>query len=309
MTRAMRWWGLGAIACVLLASGCSSSAGRPAQGGPSASAGVRLAPDPPFAASRITVVLDDPSLDPAKCQFEWRRNGTVIADARGGSLEPSGFSKGDRIAVAVTIVDPTGGKARMLGAEARVANSPPKVTRATLVMATTPAGAELQARVDCADPDGDSTTYAYQWFRNGNRIKDAAGESLPAGGLGRGDRIAVEVVASDGEAESPPVRSDQLELDNRPPQFTSQPPAPRAGDVAFHYVAVAVDPDGDPLRYELSSAPEGMTIDPQGALDWSLPPRGSAGGEYAVGIRASDGKGGEAVQTFTIHLGPPQAKR
>jgi hypothetical protein len=146
-------------------------------------------------------------------------------------------------------------------------------------------------------------------LRNGALMEAETGPSLPMDSLALGDQVAVEVVASDGESESPPVRGESAPLQNRPPRFTSQPVAPGPADSEFRYRAVASDQDQDPLRYELVSGPSGMAVNPDGNVIWTVPAGAGRRGEYAVTIRAADSKGGAATQQFTIRLDPPVAKR
>jgi hypothetical protein len=308
MIPARPWYGLLALAGVLAIGGCSARTGGGAATAAHHDFGVRLTPEPANAMARIAVVFEDPRLEPAKCRFQWRRNGSLIADAQTDGLDPSHFSKNDQIAVAVSAPDPSSGAVRTLHAAVRVENTPPKLTRVTLAVSTASGTPELQANVECVDPDGDVPTYTYRWLRNDAAMDGAAGPSLPLSRIAPGDRVALEVVARDDASSSSPVRSDAFNIENRPPQFSSQPVAPRAADVSFRYHAVATDPDGDPLRYSLVSGPIGMTVDASGNIYWPLPLGDSHRGAFPVRIRAIDAKGGEATQDFTISLDPPPAK-
>jgi hypothetical protein len=297
-----------ALAGALALGGCSGQGSGSARVADHRGGALRLAPDPANTASRISVAFRDAGLQSAPCRFEWRRNGNVIADAGTDGLDPSRFSKNDVIAVTVTAPAPSGGKARTLQAEVRVVNTPPKLTGANLATSTASGAPVLQANVECADPDGDVPSYDYRWFKNGAPVDDLTGASLPLTRLARGDRVVVEVVARDDVSSSTPLRSDPYTVGNRPPQFSSQPNAPRSSDASFEYQAVAKDPDGDPLQYELVSGPAGMTVDPGGIVHWSLPSGTLRRGAFPVRIRATDSKGGEATQDFTIRLDPPPAK-
>jgi RHS repeat-associated protein len=63
--------------------------------------------------------------------------------------------------------------------------------------------------------------------------------------------------------------------------------------------AVATDADGDPVRYEIVSGPTGISIDPQtGVIRWN--PSGI--GSFPVQVRATDGRGGGAVQDFSVSV-------
>ena len=305
MFRLERGWMV--IAGLWFLGGCSSSGTDRQASSPAKGMAAHLAPDPASAAMSISVVLSDPLIDPANCRFEWRRNGNLIAGATTNVLEPSQFAKGDRIEVVVSVPNAAGGSPTIAKAKVGVVNTPPKITRAELSITTDAGESHLHANVEGTDLDGDRLTYAYRWLLNGGTIDQATAASFPVNAHGRGDRIAVEVMASDGDTKSPPMTSVPYVMDNAPPQFSSQPMAPKPGDQAFQYQAVASDPDGDPLHYELSAGPQGMSIDPQGNVSWTLPsPRTGA---YPVRLLAIDSKGGQAIQDFTLQLGVQEAKQ
>jgi hypothetical protein len=300
-----------ALACVLLVGGCSAGDSAGARKSSTAAhhdAGVRLSPDPAYSTARIAVILEDPRLQQANCKFLWRRNGVLVVGAETNGLDPSHVSKGDEIAVVVTVRDPATGKVQTLNASVHVENTPPKLTRVTVMPDTSADASSLRASVECADLDGDVATFDYHWFRNGEPVDGASGATLPLSSLKRGDRVVVEVVAHDDVSASVPMRSDPYAFNNQPPRFTSQPKAPRADDKTFQYQAVAVDLDGDPIGYELVSGPDGMTVDSGGNVSWLLPTGELRRGTYPVRIRAKDARGGEATQDFTISLDPPAAK-
>ncbi len=308
MIRRPTFQGVVALACAFVLGGCSAG-GDARQAAVHGDGQMSLSPDPAFAGAQITVVFKDRDLRPEQCRYEWRRNGTVIPQAGSNALEPALFAKGDRIEVSVVAPRTDPGKERRLRAEVRVVNTPPTILRVTVVPAATSDRAEFRAIPESLDQDGDSLTYAYRWSRNGTLMEAETGPSLPLDSLALGDQIAVEVVASDGESESPPVRGESAPLQNRPPRFTSQPAAPGPTDSEFRYRAVASDQDQDPLRYELVSGPSGMVVNPDGNVLWTVPAGAGRRGEYTVTVRAVDSKGGAATQQFTIRLDPPVAKR
>jgi hypothetical protein len=291
---------LAALGCALLLGGCAgrtSESEKAAVGG-----GIRLSPNPAFAASRIDVIFDDPRIDPSKCRFEWKRNGSVIGAARSNMLEPVHFSKGQLISLDVFVEDPTGGEPRRLNASVEVVNTAPTVLEARLALSASSGQAEVQGSVQCVDPDGDPVSYTYRWFKNDQPIEGETKPNLLVSQVGRGDRVVLEVVANDGQVSSPPMRSEPLRIENHPPHFSSQPIAPKTTDVWFRYQAVAADPDNDRLRYELVKGPIGMTVAPEGAVAWELPPKNERIGEHRVSIKVSDSKGGEAVQEFSVRF-------
>jgi hypothetical protein len=65
----------------------------------------------------------------------------------------------------------------------------------------------------------------------------------------------------------------------------------------YSYAVQASDPDGDPLNYSLPIKPAGATINSHsGRIKW-LP---TATGSFAFEVRVADGRGGVAIQDFTV---------
>jgi hypothetical protein len=303
MTRAPA--GIPACALVLglaLLSSCASddrTRAVPASAAAPEEAGViRLSPDPAFAGAEITVVAVDAARSLEGCRYEWRRNGRPIDGAVSVSLPPSSFTKSDEIEVRV--FPPEGGEA--LTARVEVANSVPVVSRVTVLPAVDGTDVRFQATVESSDSDQDALQYSYRWFKNGTVLGSESGPQLRLSGLNRGDRIQAEVVASDGESQSPPARAEVIPLDNHPPRFTSQPETPRPGTSSFQYQAAATDEDRDRLRFELASGPSGMTVTPDGLVTWTYPAPSADRREFAVVLRVLDSNGGEGTQSFTLRL-------
>jgi hypothetical protein len=292
--------------CALALSGCGSVEQR-AAAMPSGDA-IRLSPSPGYANARLAVVFGEGAPDPARCQFEWRRNGMRIEGETGRELPPARFRRGDHILVRVVSAT-ADAEPQAWTAQTQVANSAPQVSRVTIAMDDDPAGSALRAVVECTDVDGDTPRLEYEWFRNGDPIENATEPSIRVASLQRGDRLTVSVVARDFESAAPPAQSEAFSLENHAPAFTSQPTAPGPDDDTFAYRAVAADPDGDVLRFEIVSGPDGLTVSPQGQVLWTLPGREARRGDFAVRIRATDSHGGEAVQEFTLRIGQAVAAR
>jgi hypothetical protein len=293
-----RRWSL-LVPVALLVAGCSKHAGQSAHNASFTPSGTHIAPENPDAQTELQAVVSVQGVDPSSCQYTWKRNGMTLQGETRNVLAPRQFQKGDEIEVEVAPLA-SGEIGRSLKASTRVGDAAPVVTSAGVTLESSAKGFELMAGSQSADPDGDPLTYSYQWFRNGERISGATDAGLPITSLSRGDRVVVEVMASDGERSSEPRRSSEFLFENRPPQFTSQPPGQAPPDGVLHYQAIASDPDGDPVRFDLQEAPAGATITPGGALEWTLPPRGQRTGTMRIVIRATDSKGGEATQTIEL---------
>ena len=92
---------------------------------------------------------------------------------------------------------------------------------------------------------------------------------------------------------------------NTDPVVTSSPVVTaRTGD-AFGYQVIAEDADGDALNYYLTTAPEGMLIEPDtGSISWT-PTEDQLGAQEVV-VRVIDARGATTSQSFTIDVAQNQ---
>lgn len=167
-------------------------------------------------------------------------------------------------------------------------------------------GADVRVMADAYDPDGDEVELDYTWFVNDEQL-DHEGPVLKTTSLARGDRVRVEVVASDGRADSAPMRSPLLVVENGLPRIVSQPQAP-GPDGVFRYQVRVEDPEHDEgLRFSLAKAPRGMHVHAlRGLVEWV--PQPDQVGVHPVEIVVQDSAGGEMRQSFELSIdGPPAA--
>jgi hypothetical protein len=292
-----------AAALALAIGGCAAPQGSP---GGHAAGDMRLVPDPAFVGTEIAAVFSDRTIDPERCRFEWSCDGFVIPGATGPRLEPGSFRKNKEVKLTAIVTGDSLTPERRFTAAVQVANTAPSITRVTILPSSASGQAQVLATPEVIDADGDPVTFRYKWFRNGSPLPDT-GPAIPIAAVSQGDHITVEATANDGTSDSAPVRSNDLPIDNRPPRFTSQPAAPGMKDDVFTYQAVAVDDEGDALRYELVSGPAGMNMSDSGTLRWTLPTGSDRKGEFPVTIRVVDPRGGEARQQFMVRLSVPTA--
>jgi hypothetical protein len=132
---------------------------------------------------------------------------------------------------------------------------------------------------------------------NGQIVSKGASPRLTGGDLHKRDRIVVRVVPSDGGSNGVEASSQPVVILNRPPQITSAP-SMTVEEGIYTYAVKAMDPDGDPLRFRLSQAPEGMTIQSDtGLIQWKVSAERPS---VDVGVLASDEDGAEAFQQFKL---------
>jgi hypothetical protein len=260
---------------------------------------VLLSPPHPLAGDRVQALVTamDPDGDPYRVSYAWFLNGTPLAETGQTLLVPT-VRKGDRLEVEVVVTD---GRAESTPGRvsARAGNRPPSLREVRLAPdAPVLVGTRIEARPDALDPDGDSLRFRYAWLVNGRPV-ETEGDALDGATLHRGDRVAVRVVASDGDDESAAVLSGELEIANSPPEIVSRPGG-LGSDGVFRYAVEASDPDGDRnLRFELLEAPRGMTVDPvAGQIAWQ--PEAAQAGKHAVEVAVLDGLGGASAQRFEL---------
>ncbi len=90
------------------------------------------------------------------------------------------------------------------------------------------------------------------------------------------------------------------------PKFITTPKNRLTARELYRFVNVAVDPSARPLTYSLAASPSGMSIDAtSGTIVWT-PTLGQVG-EQRVILRATNDRGGVAIQDFSIHVEPPNS--
>jgi len=113
----------------------------------------------------------------------------------------------------------------------------------------------------------------------------------------------VSVSVSDAWATSYQNFTLHVSVINKPPWFVSVPVTEAPAGLPYEYQARAVDPDGDALEYSLLAWPSGMSVGrTDGRLSWAVP-RETAG-NFSVVVKATDGKGGEDRQEFSVGVRP-----
>ncbi|MCQ4167703.1 putative Ig domain-containing protein, partial [Tahibacter harae] len=178
------------------------------------------------------------------------------------------------------------------------ANHAPEITSTAITTASV--GTPYSYDVDATDADNDTLTYTLSNPPSGMSIDTATGAISWTPAANQAGPHSVTILVSDGHGGSDEQSfSIDVGAANRPPAFTSTAPTQATRGEAWRYDAQASDPDGDVLAYDLDEAPAGMTVDAaSGRLDWI--PGDEQVGTHAVSLRVSDGRGGSAVQDFSV---------
>lgn len=263
-------------------------------------ASLSITPDEPRSGGVVQAVASvvDPEGDPTQLRFTWRVDGRVYATS-GRTFALPELPKRARIEVEAVASDGRSDSAPVV-ARAEVGNRAPVITDVHFDRAEElRAGDDVVAVVAADDPDGDPVALSYAWLVN-DRVVESDGNRLATKSLRRGDRIAVRVVASDGDDESQGFDTPSLILGNAAPRITSLPPGGMGADGVYRYAVEASDPDRDrSLRFALAAAPPGAQIDPVlGEITWT--PTFQQAGVHPIEVVVEDGHGGEAKQRFEV---------
>lgn len=141
-------------------------------------------------------------------------------------------------------------------------NSPPVITSVNILRETPYIQSELNAVVQCQDPDHDPVTHHYQWVKNGEDILGENTYILRNGKLKKGDLIQVRVTPSDGKVTGTPSLSAAVKVLNSPPviqEVRIEPKVPYANDNLTVLVRGS-DADGDSVHYTYQWEKSGVIL-------------------------------------------------
>jgi hypothetical protein len=171
-------------------------------------------------------------------------------------------------------------------------------------------GRAVRAHVEAIDPDGDPIRLRYRWSLRGQSTETAGGSFDVPASARRGDRVAVEVIASDGRADSEAFDLATRVANRRPTMREVRIQTEDAEDDPLgRWVArpLAEDPDGDILSFRYAWIVNGQASDNRGA--WFGRSRSKRGDQIRLEAWASDGASESAPLTsapFTVGNSPPE---
>ena len=252
-------------------------------------------------------------------RYGWVVNNMPVQGATEPQFLVEALKKGDSIRVTVTPNDGKMDGPVFVTDPVTVGNTAPDIAEIRLEPVPLHRGEPLKVKVVAGDPDGDPVILTYKWLRNGQGIPGATTDTIDTKGFRKRDVLAVLVTPSDGKSAREGRAGGPVTITNSPPRFTSSPPAgitlipakegpPQEG--LYEYAVMAVDPDEDPVTFELKQAPPGMTIDATtGKITWKVTMKN--GGRHKVLIAAKDRENAVTLQEFDldIPLAQPAAKQ
>lgn len=244
------------------------------------------------------VETHDPEDQDVKLGFVWHLGDHRFPGGESSIEIPSSAKRGDIVRVTVTASDSLA-TSKASHATTEIANTAP-VWREISLERHKPVvpGSKLTIHAIADDHDGDELTLDTRWFVNKRRVK-ATGAVFDTSELKRGDVVHAEIVADDGDLETPERETEGVVIVNSDPSFVSAP-GRLSQDGSFEYQPELTDADGDRrFRFSLAAAPPDMTIDSSfGNVSWVATEAHQ--GFHRVEIVARDLHGGEARQRFEL---------
>ncbi len=155
---------------------------------------------------------------------------------------------------------------------------------------------------DAVDPEGTPVVFSLDQGPTGSSVMANSGlvRWNPTPGQA-GNSYQFILTAEDGDN----FRNNQtwfVEVDEEPnnrPLVTSNPNTEAYVGLLYQYVILATDPDGDAISYDLLTAPEGTTMDPNGRLTWT-PGEGLGGTLQFFRVRISDSRGASLLHEWNV---------
>ncbi|MBS3804677.1 MAG: tandem-95 repeat protein [Oleiphilaceae bacterium] len=152
------------------------------------------------------------------------------------------------------------------------------------------------------DADGDNLTYDLIQAPAGMSINAASGQVTwtPTESQTGSNNVGVRVTDGQGGSASQNFTLT-VSNTNAPPSITSSPSQEASIDELYQYAVSATDPENEPLSFQLTENPQGMTINADsGLVQWQ--PTDGQTGSFPVTIRVTDAQGAFASQSFAVSV-------
>ena len=238
---------------------------------------VSLSPDPLYNTdiATCTITSSDPDGDALAETFSWsnQTTSTVLGSNSTLTLTPGYISPQETLLCSAIVSDPHGGTMSMDGTIV-LDNRAPTVSSAAITPTSPTSADDLTCLASGgSDPDGQTVSYQYRWYRNGS-LDAQTGSTLYAPHI-QGETITCEVLPGDGMVTGTEV-STSVSISNSPPSITALSILPNplyTNDVAYLDIT-ASDQDGDTITYIYSWAINTNSGGTFATLDSSLFSRG-----------------------------------
>jgi VCBS repeat-containing protein len=177
-------------------------------------------------------------------------------------------------------------------------NEPPMIIQGSDISLTTDEDTAVELRLTATDADEDDLTWTVSVApENGTAGVSGIGLAGYVPNVNFNGTDSFEITVTDGIASASVAVTVTVTAVNDAPVITSSPVTIATEDEAYSYTLTATDAENDVLEWSLSTAPEGMMIDPAtGVISWI--PAGDTASESVVVMVADDSA--STTQSFTV---------
>ena len=129
-------------------------------------------------------------------------------------------------------------------------NRPPVIQRAVVFPAPLILSGPVAVQIEADDTGRNPLTFRYQWFINEHRVEGETHSTLSPAFLKLGDKVEVEIAASDGQTSGKPYKTEPATVGNTPPEVVKVAIEPTGSDRSeMRAIAEGVDVDHDAIYY------------------------------------------------------------
>jgi len=247
----------------LIAASLLTACGQPVPDGMT----LELLPTEPTASDALTAVVPRrPDGEGVTYVYTWSVDGSAVNDLDGPFVPADRTSRGQVWSVTAT---PTSADGKKVGStatgEVTIGNTPPVSLSVSIDPQTPTSSEDLIATAAGDDPDGDDLTWTYTWYVRGTEVQSGSSNRLEVGNYVHRDLVDVEAVATDGQGESPPVRSSPVTILNSRPvlddaAITFDDPSPNGFTRLTCAPGDVFDQDGEPITYQFDWTLNGVRL-------------------------------------------------
>ena len=129
-------------------------------------------------------------------------------------------------------------------------NRPPVIRQAVVFPTPLILSGPIAVQIEADDAGRNPLTFSYQWFVNEHRVDGETHPMLSPALLKLGDKVEVEIVATDGQTSGKPYRTKPAIVGNTPPEVVKLSIEPTGSDRSeMRALAEGVDADQDAIHY------------------------------------------------------------
>ncbi|MEO1202682.1 MAG: putative Ig domain-containing protein [Pseudomonadota bacterium] len=182
-------------------------------------------------------------------------------------------------------------------------NSPPSIAGSPSTQIAV--GADFSFTPSASDPDGDTLSFDIvnrpAWIQFSEFAGTISG-TPNMGDVGRYDNITISVSDGVSSASLGPFSVEVIAAGNSSPSIAGNPPARVDANASYAFTPSAVDPDGDPLSFDIVNRPSWAQFSQTTGAITGRPEDGDVGTYGNIVVSVSDGTDSASLGPFSIEV-------